>query len=159
MEPIIRPIASTLSVSAIALCLLLLSGAEKAAGDDHPAKTAASTRWDEQTSWRRERDRREALIERYLLNHQDEFQAFKNVPLAIKQSRLTFVGIPVIMFRLFPQIFPDIWGPPQDQMAIVGFGPDPFEPANVMPLGWATLCRSDFNSRARQNPSEATTPP
>ncbi len=63
------------------------------------------------------------------------FASFKNEPLAIKQDALNFVGIQMIMFRLFPVIFPDSWGSPSEQMAPVGFGPDPFEPGNIMPLG------------------------
>src|SRR5262249_23861942 len=45
------------------------------------------------------------------------------------------VGIPMIVFRLLPALFPDIWGSPGEQMAVLGFGPDPFEPGTVMPLG------------------------
>jgi mono/diheme cytochrome c family protein len=45
------------------------------------------------------------------------------------------VGIPMVLFRLFPEIFPEIWGPPSEQMIRVGFGPDPFEPTRTLPLG------------------------
>jgi len=41
----------------------------------------------------------------------------------------------MIMFRLLPVLFPDIWGLPNEKMAVLGFGRDPFEPGTVMPLG------------------------
>lgn len=43
--------------------------------------------------------------------------------------------MPMIVFRLLPEIFPDIWGDPEDKMINVGFGPDPFDPDGVMPIG------------------------
>ncbi len=43
--------------------------------------------------------------------------------------------MPMIVFRLLPVLFPDIWGPPEAMMAEVGLGPDPYQPKRVMPLG------------------------
>jgi hypothetical protein len=85
--------------------------------------------------WQRERAKRQAAIDQYVASHHKEFLSFKDAPLAIKQAALNFVGIQMIMFRLFPVIFPDIWGPPENEMAKIGLGPDPFEPNTVMPLG------------------------
>ncbi len=85
--------------------------------------------------WRHEREKRHQEIKDYVLRHPIQFLSFKNQPLAIKRDVLNFVGVQMIMFRLFPEIFPDIWGPPQDQMAVIGFGPDQFQPNRVMPLG------------------------
>ncbi|MGZ6777823.1 MAG: hypothetical protein ACXVGO_02390, partial [Mycobacterium sp.] len=39
------------------------------------------------------------------------------------------------MFRVFPELFPAIWGPPAEKLARLGFGPDDIEPARVLPLG------------------------
>jgi hypothetical protein len=94
--------------------------------------------------WRLERARRQAAIDQYIASNYQEFLSFKNAPLAIKQDPLNFVGVQMIMFRLFPVIFPDIWGPPADQMATIGFGPDPFQPANVMPLGTGYSLSNSF---------------
>ncbi|HUO06602.1 MAG TPA: cytochrome c [Candidatus Binataceae bacterium] len=85
--------------------------------------------------WRQERARRQAGINQYVALHHREFLSFKNAPLAIKQDTLNFVGVQMILFRLFPVIFPEIWGPPAAQMAKIGLGPDPFDPKSVMPLG------------------------
>lgn len=94
--------------------------------------------------WRLERARRQAAIDQYIASNYQEFLSFKNAPLAIKQDPLNFVGIQMIMFRLFPVIFPDIWGLPADQMATIGFGPDPFQPASVMPLGTGYSLSNSF---------------
>jgi processive rubber oxygenase RoxA-like protein len=92
--------------------------------------TTTSAAW-----WGQERSQRQQAIQTYVDENHAAFASFKNAPLAIKQDPLNFVGVQMIMFRLFPVIFPDIWGNPQDQMAVLGFGPDPFEPESVMPLG------------------------
>lgn len=85
--------------------------------------------------WRLERARRQAALDQYIDSHYKEFLSFKSAALAIKQEPLNFVGIQMVMFRLFPVIFPDIWGSPRNKMAVVGLGPDPFDPRSVMPLG------------------------
>jgi cytochrome c5 len=41
----------------------------------------------------------------------------------------------MVMLRLFPELFPDIWGAPSDNFAPVGFAKDPYEPLRVLPLG------------------------
>jgi hypothetical protein len=85
--------------------------------------------------WQQERAWRQAAIDQYIIGNYGEFLSFKNAPLAIRQDTLDFVGIQMILFRLFPVIFPDIWGPPADQLASIGLGPDPFSPNSVVPLG------------------------
>src|SRR5439155_11736419 len=45
------------------------------------------------------------------------------------------LGIPMVMLRLFPELFPEYWGGPNDDFAPVGFAKDPFEPTRVLPLG------------------------
>src|SRR6185295_5141925 len=78
--------------------------------------------------WRLERARRDAGLDVYLLSHHADFSAFKNAPLGNS-------GVPMIMMRLFPEMFPDIWGGPDAPFSKVGFAPDTFEPWRPLPLG------------------------
>ena len=80
------------------------------------------------TPWRIERVARQIAADGYLIANYDEFKSFKNAPLGN-------TGIPMVMFRLFPELFPDIWGAPADNFAPVGFAKDNYEPARVLPLG------------------------
>ena len=94
--------------------------------------------------WRGERARRQAEIDQYLADYQLEFDSFRTAPLAIRQDPLNFVGIQMIIFRLLTELFPDIWGPAGDKMAIVGYGPDPWDPETVMPLGTGYILSEGF---------------
>ncbi|MEM7025036.1 MAG: hypothetical protein AAF637_21000 [Pseudomonadota bacterium] len=96
----------------------------------HKRKTERNYVW-----WRVTRAKRQAEIDAYLAENLDDFTSFRTAPLGIKQDVLNFVGIQMIIFRLLPELFPDIWGPPDEKMARIGFGRDPFEPFSVMPLG------------------------
>ena len=78
--------------------------------------------------WRLERARREADLDAYNADHADQYASFKNAALGTS-------GIPMIMLRLFPELFPQIWGPPALNFAPVGLGPDTLEPGRVLPLG------------------------
>jgi hypothetical protein len=78
--------------------------------------------------WRLERGRRQAALDEYNAVHADEYKSFKNAALGTS-------GIPMIMLRLFPELFPHIWGPPSLGFAPVGLGPDTLEPGRVLPLG------------------------
>src|SRR5438445_5040932 len=78
--------------------------------------------------WRAERADRQEAFDAYLAANQDDFQSFKNAPLGN-------LGIPMVMLRLFPELFPEYWGGPNDDFAPVGFAKDPFEPTRVLPLG------------------------
>ncbi len=78
--------------------------------------------------WRVEREKRQAAVEAYVEANQEDWESFKNTPLGN-------TGVPTIMLRLFPQIFPDIWGPYDAYMAAQGFGPDGLEEGRVLPLG------------------------
>lgn len=102
------------------------------------------------SNWDVERQTRLAELQAYLALNHDAFKSFRTAPLAIKQSVLNFVGIPVMMFRLFPEIFPDIWGIPAEKMANIGFGPDPFDPASVMPLGTGYALSAGFQITGSQ---------
>jgi cytochrome c5 len=78
--------------------------------------------------WRIERARRQAELDQYNADHADEYASFKNAALGTS-------GIPMIMLRLFPELFPQIWGPPSLHFAPVGLGEDTLEPGRVLPLG------------------------
>jgi hypothetical protein len=95
--------------------------------------------------WRRERERRQAEIDAYLEDNRDDFDSFRTAPLAIRQDPLNFVGIQMIIFRLLPELFPDIWGPPGERMAVMGYGLDPWDPESVMPLGTGYILSEDFD--------------
>jgi hypothetical protein len=83
-------------------------------------------------TWASVRDQRQQAIDAYLAANRDDFQSFKNAPLGD-------AGIPMIMFRLFPVIFPDLWGAESDHFASVGFAKDDFEPGRVLPLGMGQI--------------------
>jgi cytochrome c5 len=78
--------------------------------------------------WRTTRLERQIGFDAYLATHADEFASFKNAPLGN-------LGIPMVMLRLFPEMFPEYWGKPSDHFAPVGFAKDPYEPLRVLPLG------------------------
>jgi hypothetical protein len=90
--------------------------------------SASSTSGGDYTWWRIERFARTAALDAYVAANFDKFESFKNAPLGN-------VGIPMVMFRLFAQLFPEYWGPPATQMAAIGFGKDDYEPYRVLPLG------------------------
>ncbi len=79
-------------------------------------------------NWRTERARRQAELDAYNAAHADQYASFKNAALGTS-------GIPMIMLRLFPELFPHIWGPPSAHFGPVGLGQDTLEPGRVLPLG------------------------
>ena len=89
---------------------------------------STSTSGTNYTPWRVQRVARQIAADGYLIANYDEFKSFKNAPLGN-------TGIPMVMFRLFPELFPDIWGAPADNFAPVGFAKDNYEPTRVLPLG------------------------
>ncbi len=97
-------------------------------------------------SWDQIRAQRLAAINAYLAANQEEFESFRTAPIAIKQDILNFVGLQMIVFRLLPEIFPEIWGLPEEQLAVVGFGPDPFDPDAFLPLGIGFALSQTFNT-------------
>jgi cytochrome c553 len=78
--------------------------------------------------WSQQRAERQQAIDAHVAANWNDWMSFKNEPVGN-------LGVPVVMFRLFPEIFPDIWGPPEDRMAVAGFGQDPYEPDRVIPFG------------------------
>jgi hypothetical protein len=78
--------------------------------------------------WQQQRTIRQGALDLFLAANAGEFLSFKNAPLGN-------IGIPMVVFRLMPEVFPDLWGPPDTKLAAVGFGPDTIEPLRVLPLG------------------------
>jgi len=95
--------------------------------------------------WRNERARRLTDLEDYLDQNDDAFVSFRTAPLAIKQGSHNPVGTMMIVYRLLPEIFPEIWGPPEDKRAVVGLGPNPFDPDSVLPLGQGYALSEPFD--------------
>ncbi len=115
-----------------ALVALLLAG-PGCTGDGAPDGTAAVE--DDSTiaglvptSWEVERASRQAELDRYLQDNAEDYRWFKNTPVGNS-------GIPMIMFRLFPDLFPEIWGPHDAHFASIGLSQDTLEPGRVLPLG------------------------
>ncbi|MGR9106400.1 MAG: c-type cytochrome [Gammaproteobacteria bacterium] len=111
-----------------------------------PIANAASggkgnTQW-----WENVRARRLADMEAFFAANQPAYDDFRTAPIATKhRPQIGFVGESMIVFRLLPEIFPDIWGMPEEKMANVGFGPDPFDPGSVMPLGQGYALSQPFS--------------
>lgn len=124
-------------VALAVLLSLLISLPVAAAGGSKNG--GGNTNW-----WQHERERRQADIDRYLAENSENFDSFRTAPLAVRRHAFNFVGIQMIMFRLLTEIFPEIWGPAGDQMAIVGYGPDPWAPDSVMPLGTGYILSDGF---------------
>ncbi len=78
--------------------------------------------------WQEQRVARQESFDAYLAANADDYKSFKNAPLGS-------TGIPMVMLRLFPEIFPEFWGAPGDWFARVGFARDDLEPGRVLPLG------------------------
>jgi hypothetical protein len=86
-------------------------------------------------TWQQIRAERLVELQTYLDENPEAFKSFRTAPLAIKQDILNLLGFQMIVFRLLPEIFPEIWGQPEELMANVGLGPDPFDPNAYLPLG------------------------
>ena len=82
--------------------------------------------------WRGERARRQTELDAYVASNRADFDALRRNPAGN-------VGVPVILFRLLPELFPEIWGAPAanfaDSFSKIGLAADPFEPSRLLPLG------------------------
>src|SRR4051812_858759 len=78
--------------------------------------------------WRSVRAVRQARVDLYNAEHADQYASFKNAALGTS-------GIPMVMLRLFPELFPHIWGPTAAHFAPAGLAEDTLEPGRVLPLG------------------------
>jgi mono/diheme cytochrome c family protein len=78
--------------------------------------------------WPFVRGTRRGDIEAYFRQRPEEFTAFKSGPVGNN-------GLPVLIWRLLPELMPEIWGTPDHAFETVGFGPDTYDPSNPFPLG------------------------
>ncbi len=78
--------------------------------------------------WRTERASRQQALDAYLAKDLSaNWKAYKNAPVSTS-------GIPMMMFRVMPSMFPEVWG--DDTMSAIGFAKDDFEPGRTLPLGF-----------------------
>ena len=77
--------------------------------------------------WHNERGRRQAELDAYLEANASDLYSFLYAPMAS-------TGTPAIVFRVLPELFPEIWGAPEEMLASVGLGPDPWDPSRLLPL-------------------------
>jgi hypothetical protein len=78
--------------------------------------------------WQKERARRNKAIESYYKANAENAKAFLVEPNGIGP-------VPMVMFRLFQDLFPEIWGTAKEQYAPAGLKKNPFAPHSVLPLG------------------------
>jgi hypothetical protein len=76
--------------------------------------------------WRQERDRRDASLQQYLEANNADWLGFKNTPLVAN-------GVPLVMLKVLPLMFPDIWG--DEFLSNTGMQRDSFEPTRTLPIG------------------------
>jgi hypothetical protein len=107
------------------VAFLALGGCVASSEEEQLSQSSTDGRYQH---WRIERARRQAELNDYNAAHADEYASFKNAALGTS-------GIPMIMLRLFPEMFPEIWGGPSENFARVGFTEDTLEPGRVLPLG------------------------
>ncbi len=113
--------------------MALVAAACAACGDAPASDRGGSTQSEDLSAgtyawWRVQRTVRQIAFDGFLLSNAAAFESFKN-------TALGNLGVPMIMLRLLPEIFPDIWGKPDEKFAAVGFAGDPYEPWRVLPLG------------------------
>ncbi len=78
--------------------------------------------------WENERATREAALAAHLATQAENFAKYRSLPAGT-------IGIPTIIFRLFPEVLPQLWGPPSSNFAVLGLANDPYDPGAVLPLG------------------------
>jgi hypothetical protein len=117
---------------ALTTTLLLAAGAaacsaDGAAGED--SEDALTTNCEAETGnyreWCRERNSRQSKIDEFL-RRDDALKTFTSGALGVGP-------IPLAMFRLFPELFPEIWG---KDFSAIGLSPNPFRRTSL-PLGFA----------------------
>jgi mono/diheme cytochrome c family protein len=108
--------------------LILLVGLMAACSDNNNDK-------DDYAWWENERAVRLAALDSYLEENSEGFTSFRTAPLSIKRDDGNFVGFQMLIFRLLPELFPQYWGPEEEQMSRLALGPDPFDNDSFLPLG------------------------
>jgi mono/diheme cytochrome c family protein len=113
------PMALAIGLSPLAGC-----GDDSSPDSDSFDVSDASFKW-----WRGERTRRNQAIDAYLKANSTEFNSFINVPLGHS-------GFPVVMMRVFPDLFPELWGTQEDKLSSIGFGNNPWDSKAKLPFGF-----------------------
>ena len=114
---------SLFGAAGITACGSESPGTESASITDDALQGGGNLNW-----WRNERTKRQADYDKFVAANDAAVKSFKNASLGTS-------GIPMVMLRLFPEIFPEIWGAPEANFAPVGFAKDTYEPSRVLPLG------------------------
>jgi hypothetical protein len=119
-----RSLSITLALTLLGTtgCAVDSSEVDEAAGSVGQS-TPATTQ-----SWNEVRASRQAALDKYLADNAEDYRWFKNATVGSS-------GIPMIMFRLFPELFPEIWGTQSEYFASAGFAKDTLEPSRVLPIG------------------------
>lgn len=87
--------------------------------------------------WCFERAKRENEINEYYKAHSTGAEALL--------SNINGGGqFPYILFRLFPELFPEIWGTPEEKFFKVGLGPNPYDKKTLLPMGMAAGVSEQF---------------
>jgi len=124
-KKVIGPTAAFISVAGI------LAGAvackSRLFNSQNPKSDAASDK--ARDSWPVERARRQHELDTYLAKNAKELRAFTSIPMA-------HIGIPYMIFRILPEMFPEYFGSFGPDFKNIGMGPNPYATDARVPLGF-----------------------
>lgn len=100
-----------------------------ASTEDALSSAACSSAPAQYQAWCNERSKRQAALDKYISAHEDEAREFREGAFATQ-------GIPLILFRLLPEVLPEIWGSSSSEMSVLGMGPNPYDSKAAVPLGF-----------------------
>ncbi|PCJ33084.1 MAG: hypothetical protein COA99_16080 [Moraxellaceae bacterium] len=104
----------------IALTFLMLSSTVNA---DVSSFKNWKYRW-----WEHIRAERQADHDQHLVNQKENFDKYRSMPTGT-------IGVPAVIFRLFPYVLPEIWGTPESNFSVLGLIPDKYDSDAVFPIG------------------------
>ena len=110
------PAAKWTLIIAVSISLLTF-GCRKPANDTDLKATVESS------DWSKERQRKQQLLDAHLATFKEEAKYFSKVPMSVK-------GVPYILFKTFPVLFPEIWT--DDEFLDLGL---PKDPNGGLPIG------------------------
>ncbi len=121
---ILTPAFGILTLFVSASCALEQEAATSVNGTSEALSSCSpALRW-----WREEREERQAELSQYIADNRADYESFRTTPAGNS-------GVPFVMFRLFPEVFPELWGSEADKLAVVGLGPDLVNPSRALPSG------------------------
>ena len=109
----------------IGIFCVACAGANPDASSSSPAPSSLST-----SDWPAIRADREKSIARYLAAASGGYEWFSQA------MHGEPAGTPFLLMRVLPELAPDIWGPPGERLARIGFIDDPKDPTRPLPLGF-----------------------